>query len=435
MATVLPFRGLRYNTHQTLDLAMVTAPPYDVISPEQQDDLYDAHPYNVVRLILNKDTPQDNERNNRYTRAAAFLKEWIAAGVLMRERKPALYLYEQEFTALGRTMIRRGFVARVALEEFGQGTIYPHEQTFAKHKEDRLKLLKATHCNLSQVMALYPDAGGEVMGVFERFPLSQPDLLAVDDGGIVNRMWIVTDEEAIADVAEAMKRRPLYIADGHHRYTTALNYRAYLREQGENVTDHHPANYTTITCISMSDPGLVIQPTHRVLSNQPALTAEQLRDLLKPHFAWKAYSGAEATSSRMEEHLSATGKVCFGLYVRGDQSAYVATLKDEAIMGKLAADHSADWQKLDVAVLHRLVFDHLLAPKFGGPDKLSIRYTPRAGDAFDAVHEAGATLAFLMRPTRMDQVETIAGHGELLPQKSTFFYPKLLTGLVMNMLD
>ena len=435
MATILPFRGLRYNTHQALDLAMVTAPPYDVISPEQQDDLYDAHPYNVVRLILNKDTPEDNERNNRYTRAAAYLKEWIASGALIRERKPALYLYEQEFTALGHTMMRRGFVSRVALEEFGQGSIYPHEQTFAKHKEDRLKLLKATRCNLSQVMALYGDPGGEVMAVFDRFPLSQPDLLAVDDGGIVNRMWIVTDEEAIADLGELMLRRPLFIADGHHRYTTALNYRAYLKEQGENVTEHHPANYTTITCISMSDPGLVIQPTHRIVGNEPAMSADEVHGLLKPYFAWKVYSGAEATSSRMEEHLSKNGKVCFGLYVRGDQSAYVATLKDEAIMGKLAPDHSPQWRKLDVAVLHRLVLDHLLGPKFGGPDKLAIRYTPRSGDAFDAVHESGASLAFLMRPTRMDQVETIAGQGELLPQKSTFFYPKLLTGLVMNPLD
>lgn len=435
MALVLPFRGLRYNTKTALDLAMVTAPPYDCISPRQQQDLYDSHPYNVVRLILGKQEKGDNGGNNRYARAAATLKEWIDAGVLLRERHPALYLYEQEFTANGQTTIRRGFVAQVALEELGQGTIYPHEKTFDKPKADRLSLLKATRCNLSQVLALYPDEGNEVMSVFDRLALSSPDLQAVEDTGVVNRMWIVTDESAAAEVNELMHRRPLFIADGHHRYQTALTYRQYLRDRGENVSEHHPANFTTMSLVSMSDPGLVILPTHRVLTDVPQTSAEELHGLLKDHFSWEQQSGAEATSGRMVEHIARSGKVAFGVYVRGDQAGYVARLTDDRLMAELSPDHSDEWRRLDVAVLHRMVLGRLLADIVGDADDLKIRYVAKAGEAFDAVHEDGASLAFLLRPTRIEQLKAIASAGEMMPQKSTFFYPKLLSGLVMNPLD
>lgn len=435
MATILPFRGLRYNTKQASDLSFVTAPPYDCISPEQQEALYDAHPYNVVRLILGREAPTDSETDNRYTRAARDLKAWVKKGILMRERRPALYLYEQEFTVNGRTSVRRGFTALVELEEFGGGSIYPHEKTLSKPKEDRLKLLKATRCNLSQILALYPDEKNEVMAVFDRQPLASPDLSVVDSGGVINRMWIITDETAAAEVTELMHRRPLFIADGHHRYTTALNYRRFLREQGEEVSNHHPANYTSITCVSMSDAGLVILPTHRVLADFPRTAADRMRELLKPHFTWSKFIGAEATSGRMEEHLARSRATAFGLYLHGDQAGYVVTLKDAAVMAKLVPDQSQEWRKLGVAILHRLVIEHLLANAAGGAENLDIRYVHLAADAFDAVHENGAALAFLVRPTRLEQLKAIAGAGELMPQKSTYFYPKLLSGLVMNPLD
>jgi uncharacterized protein (DUF1015 family) len=435
MAVILPFRGLRYNTTADLDLAMVTAPPYDCITPQQQDDLYDAHPYNIVRLILGRQSARDDDGVNQYTRAAALLKEWVDKGVLIREQRPALYLYEQEFTSGGRTAVRRGFVGRVVLEEFGGGSIFPHEETFAAAREDRLRLLKATSCNLSQVLALYADAGNEVMGVFDRFALATPDLLVVDDAGIVNRMWIVTDESAAAEVTELMHRRPLILADGHHRYLTALAYRRSLIEQGEKVTEHHPANTTSIMCVSTGDPGLAILPNHRVLTRLPQTSAAEIHDLLKSHFTWRKFVGAEATSGRMADHMAGKAKAAFGVYIRGDQAAYVATLRNGRAMDEVAPNHSAAWRRLDVAVLHGLVFKRLLAPRFGDADKLGIRYLPRATEAFDAVHEDGASLAFLVRPTKVSQVEAIAGSGELLPQKSTHFYPKLLSGLVMNPLD
>jgi len=435
MAAILPFRGLRYNTTADLDLAMVTAPPYDCISPEQQADLHDAHPYNVVRLILGRTRKTDTDRDNQYIRAATSLREWTDSNVLIRERHPALYLYEQEFTANGHTAVRRGFIARVALEEFGAGSIHPHEQTFPGPLADRLRLTQETRCNLSQVMALYPDEKNEVMAVFDRFPVSPADLRVVDNSGIVNRMWIVTDESAAGEIAELMNRRPLIIADGHHRYTTALAYRRYLQEQGENVSNHHPANYTSVMCISMSDPGLTVLATHRVLDGAPQTSAEEIHKLLKTHFSWKQFSGAEATSGRMIEHLARTRGVAFGVYLRGDQAGYVATLANGRIMAELAPDHSPEWRKLDVAVLHRLVLGKLLTGAFGEPEKLAVRYVAGAEKAFDAVHEQGAALAFLLKPTPVAQVQTIAASGELLPQKSTYFYPKLLTGLVMNPLD
>jgi uncharacterized protein (DUF1015 family) len=435
MAVILPFRGLRYSTQQALDLSLVTAPPYDCISPDQQQTLYDAHPHNIVRLILGLESPADTPADNRYTRAAKCLREWLSAGVLTREKRPALYLYEQEFTVAGGTLVRRGFVSRVALEEFGKGSIFPHEQTFSGPKEDRLKLLKATHVNLTQVFALYPDEKNEVMSVFDRLPLASPDLQVVDSGGVINRLWIVTDESAASEVAALMHRRPLFIADGHHRYTTALNYRKYLIDKGETISDHHPANFTSIMCVSMSDPGLVILPTHRILENLPPLAAERMREILKDHFVWHKFTGAEATSGRLEAHLAKCRGVCFGVYLRDDQAAYTASLKDPALMDRLAPDRSPAWRQLDVAVLHRLILERLLPDALGGLKDLSIRYVHLGSEAFDAVHESTASAAFLLRPTRIDQVQAIAGSGELMPHKSTYFYPKLLSGLTMNPLD
>jgi uncharacterized protein (DUF1015 family) len=436
MASILPFRGLRYNVTTPLDLALVTAPPYDCISAQEYSDLLSVHPYNVVRLIL-ESAPGNagNHGAGHYAEVARRLSTWTEAGVLVRERKPALYLYEQEFTFHGRTAIRRGFVARVALEELGQGSIFPHEQTFAGPKADRLALLKASRCNMSQVLSLYEDEGNEVMGTFDRLSLGKADLIVVDNAGIVNRMWIVTDETIAGEISELMYRRPLFIADGHHRYATALAYRQWLAEQGENVSEHHPANTTSMMCVSMSDPGVAILPTHRVLTRVPNVTAEEIREALAPHFTWKEFSGAEATSGRMEDHLPKNDHIAFGIYVRGDQAGYVATLKDLAAMACLATDHSDQWRRLDVAVLHRLVLGKLLVDKLGDPEAMGIRYFARAGEAFDAVHEDGAALAFLMRPTRMDQFRALAGNGELLPHKSTYFYPKLLSGMVMNPLD
>lgn len=435
MAVIMPFRGLRYNTRATLDLALVTAPPYDCISPSLQNDLYEQHPYNIVRLILGRNEPDDGEGSNRYTRAAALLKQWTRDGVLMREDHPALYLLEQEFTAEGRTTVRRGFVARVALEEFGKGSIHPHERTFSAPREDRLRLLQATRCNLSQVLALYPDPSGEVMGVFDRFPLSSPDLVVTDHAGIVNRMWVIPDESASAEVAELMLRRPMVIADGHHRYTTALAYRQMLRDQGEDVSKHHPANYTSVACIAMSDPGLVVFPNHRIVRGAGTIDAEDLREQLREHFTWNKFTGADATSGRMAEHLAERKKPAFGIYLRGDQAGYVATLRNGEIMASLVPDHSPGWRNLDVAVLHELVLGRLLIDCLGDPAQLDLSFEPWAGKAFDAVHENGATMALLVRPAPVDAVRGIATSGELLPQKSTFFFPKLLTGLVMNPLD
>jgi uncharacterized protein (DUF1015 family) len=435
MAFILPFRGLRYNTNQSLDLAMVTAPPYDCIDETFQKELHDRHPYNVVRLILGYQLPGDTDTDNRYTRSARCLKQWQDSNVLIREARPALYLYEQEFTAGGTTHVRRGFIARVALEEFGSGDIHPHEQTFSGPKEDRLRLLKATRTNLSQVFALYPDETNEVMAAFDGRPLARPDLVVTDDHGVINRMWIITHEETAADVCALMRRKPLFIADGHHRYTTALNYRNWLRSRGEDVSGHHPANFTSVMCVSMSDPGLVVFPTHRVLVNFPQVTAEQMRQALAPHFSWKEFTGAEAVSGRLEERLAESKSPSIGIYLRGDQSAYLAQLKDIAVMDRLASDHSPPWRRLDVAVLHQLVIDRLLPDAFGPQRGLQIRYVHLAAEAFDAVHENNASVALLLKPPTVNDVRIIAGNGELMPQKSTYFYPKLLSGLVMNPLD
>ncbi|MDP6380646.1 MAG: DUF1015 domain-containing protein, partial [Phycisphaerae bacterium] len=265
MASIRPFRGLRYNTRSPLDLALVTAPPYDCITTEQQNDLYRVHPHNIVRLILNRTTSSDSAGDNRYSRAAQLLRLWREGGILSQDEKPAVYIIEHEFDVEGKRYRREGFIARVGLEEPESRIVLPHEETFTGPKEDRLKLLRATDCNLSAVMSLFDDPAGAVMAALKQGLPHAPDMQTVDGEGVVNRLWVQADPEVISVAQKLFASHSLYIADGHHRYETAAAYMKLLRESGREVGPEHPAASIMTFCIPMNDPGLVIQPTHRVI--------------------------------------------------------------------------------------------------------------------------------------------------------------------------
>jgi len=443
MATVRPFRALRYNTRDPLSVALVTAPPYDCIGPELQDELHRIHPHNIVRLILGKEEAGDSADRNKYTRAAELLDKWTGGGVLVRDAEPALYFYQQEFDVEGKTYLREGFFARIGLEEFGAGRIYPHEETMSGPKEDRLRLMRATRANASAVFALYPDESNGVTALFHADGLGEPLAQTVDSDGVVHRLFACTDPDTLRRVSKELADKPFFIADGHHRYETALAYRKELQAAGESIGPDHPASSVLMMCVSMHHPGLVVLPTHRVVWGLPDLSTERLRDATAGHFEWTELVGAEATSPRLSLHLR-QAEACpehgrrghvFGLWTRDTTKAFLLKLKDPKVMDRLAPDHSKAWRRLDVAILQKVLLEHDLPKAVKDAGALRLSYVHLAQQAFDAVHEEGADAAFVVRPLPVTSLQDVAREGERMPPKSTYFYPKVLSGLVINPLS
>ncbi len=296
MAEIHPFRGVRYDVAKVGSMSGVVAPPYDVIDGALQDKLYEASPYNVIRLELNRPEPGDAPGADRYGRAAGFLKDWIRQGVLKEEDHPAFYVYDQTYEVEGESYTRRGFLARVRLEPFGEGRIFPHEQTLSGPKADRLALYHATEFNLSPIFGLYPDTEGAVQRAVEGAIRDHAPLEAVDHLGVVHRLWPVYDQEAHTTVQGMMTDRPVFIADGHHRYETGLKYRDEKAAAGKLSGTDDPANFCLMMLVGMNDPGLLILPTHRLVSGFAGLTSEELGELLAPEFD-VAYQGKGAEAA------------------------------------------------------------------------------------------------------------------------------------------
>jgi uncharacterized protein (DUF1015 family) len=464
MPTIQAFRGLRYNLGHVGSLSQVVCPPYDVIPPQLQHELYKKHPANFIRLELNREEPGDSEAWSKYIRAAKFLRNWRQEGVLQLDPDPALYVYHQTFTmgqaprlsgqtenvsfGGGQEFTRRGFLCRLRLERFGQGKIYPHEETHAAAKQDRLLLTKACRANLSPIFGLYPDPENVAQHLLEEAIAGQTPLVASDHLGVVHRLWPVSDVETIAQVAAAIDPQPLFIADGHHRYETALNYRDALAAEGP-LDENHPANFVLAQCVSMSDPGLLILPTHRLFRGAPPITAEQLADQLAGYFEVElAGTGADAAHGIWADIEGAGEQGRLALYSAEDTSWLLATINDagRARMAKLAAEHSAQWRELGVAILHRLVVESLLGLT-NLPKPMYVHSVEEVVDGLargdtsgrDATGQIGSggrfELAALVMPASVEHVRVISEHGERMPAKSTYFYPKLLSGLVVHMLD
>jgi uncharacterized protein (DUF1015 family) len=431
MPQVSPLRGVRFDVARVGTLSDVLAPPYDVVDPALQDRLYDASPFNVIRLELNRAEPADSGAQDRYARAARLLKDWLRTGVLRQEDHAALYVYHQTFQVDGKSYTRRGFLGRVRLEPFGHGKIYPHEQTMAGPKADRLALYHATRFNLSPVFGVYPDPALEVQHALESGVRDRTPLVATDHLGVESRLWVVTDQEAHTAISGLMAAKPIFIADGHHRYETGLTYRD-ERARERQLPDDHPARFCLMMLVSLSDPGLLILPTHRLVSGFRGLSSEELARLLAPEFDMRpSGAGADGCRAAWEEIQTRGDQDILGCGTAVDGRWLLARLRSDASMDRLAASHSADWRGLAVSVLHVLVFDSLLAAK-GTP---SCRYVHSMEEVHADVAAGTCDLACLVPPATMAHVETIASNLETMPAKSTYFYPKLLTGLVLNPLE
>jgi uncharacterized protein (DUF1015 family) len=431
MADIRAFRGFRYDLGRVGALSDVVAPPYDVIDPALQQKLHDTSPYNAIRLELPHDEPGDDDQHNKYTRAANTLREWIAANVVRQDTARGLYVYEQEYTVEGHTFARRGFLARVRLEPFGKGKVYPHEQTMSGPKEDRLKLYRATGFNLSPVFSIYPD-DGDVFSHLEPLIRTAPPLVAKDHLGVTNRLWVVTDSAVISKVIGAMGPKPVFIADGHHRYETGLKYLEERKAAGEVPDDEAAPNFCLMMLVGMSDPGLIILPTHRLVSGLGTTpTSERLEAELASHFDIVERTGTNAQAAW--DHIQMDGsQSVLGFGTVADGKWIVAKLRTSQVMTALAPDRSDDWRGLGVSILHKLVLDRLLREKVGGTP--TCKYVHALSEVTDATAKKQCQVACLVPPATMAHVERIAGHGEKMPPKSTYFYPKLLTGMVFNSL-
>ncbi|UUO05741.1 DUF1015 domain-containing protein [Blastopirellula sp. J2-11] len=440
MPQIQAIRGLRYDLGHVGSLSDVVAPPYDVIGTELQEELYKKHPANTVRLILNREEPGDDETHNRYSRAARLLKDWTREGILSQESDPAIYVYHQEFEAEGTHYVRRGFMAGVQLVRFGEGNIYPHEETHSSAKADRLKLFNATKTNLSQIFGLYPDPTNKTQRLLDDYVIDKTPLVATDHLGVVHRLWPISDLSLISEVSSAIAAAPMYVADGHHRYETACNYKDQLAESGE-LTPVHPANYVMTMLVSMSDEGMIVLPTHRLFRGLPAIKSDDLIAKLGKYFDVAIVGqGADLADTIWTDIATGDEQGKIGFYCPVDDTWVMANFNEEgqAKMAEIAAEHSGDWQALGVSILHRLVMETLL----GAKELPKANYVHLVSEVVEGIQQGDPEnggqpypLAAIVMPATIDHIRTISEHGERMPAKSTYFYPKLLSGLVFNPLS
>lgn len=418
MAEVRPFHAMMYQKERAGDFSKLCCPPYDIIPPDEQSRLYQEEPHNAIHLEL---APGDGAA--RYANASATLKSWLDEGILEICDHDAFYIYEEEFTAGGQTLTLRGLIARVVLEEFAKGIVLPHEETLSKAKQDRFDLMVATGCNFSQVYSMYIDDEHTITPKIDAMAARRPDIEFTYADGVTHRLWIERDEEKCAALADAFAGHQLFIADGHHRYETALNYRNYLRETRGDAGN---ADCVMMMLVDIDHPGLVVLPTHRVLFGLDGFSAKKTLDALSGTF-----TSREIHVDEMDAALAEASAPSFVFYADG--AAHLLTLSDPSAMSSAVPERSDAYRSLDVAVLHSLI----LEPCFGIDRENmargeNLRYTRDAAEAIAEVDAGAAQAAFIINPTRVRQIKDVALAGDKMPQKSTYFYPKIITGLLFN---
>lgn len=439
MAKIVPLRGVRYNPGIVSDPAAVMAPPYDVISPEQQQQLYERSPYNVVRLILNQAQEGDDEHNNPYTRAAAYFQQWQNKGILVRDSEPSLYLYDQEYTAAdGSRVVRQGFLALARLEDFSSGVVKPHEKTLSGPKADRLRLMQACRAQFSPIFSLYSDPCCVLEALAKDFKAEKPLFHFTDEQNVSHALWQVSDPALLARAQELLDKKPLFIADGHHRYETALAYRDQLRREYPDYSGKEPFNFVLMYFANMEDSGMQIFPTHRLVHSLPQVDLTSLWQQLEPWFErhTEPVSGQESAAwDQVAQRLASLGEQqrTFACYAGEGQVHYLSLRPDIDWERWFPPEMAPCLRQLDVSILHRLVLEEALGITAQQQEQQTrLCYAKSMSQAVTAVQEGKAQLAFLMNPTRLSEVRDVANARGKMPQKSTFFYPKLLTGPVLN---
>lgn len=430
MADVRPLRGIRYAPEVVKDLADVVTPPFDVISPQAQERYYARSPYNVVRLELGRITPDDTTLDNRYTRAARTLAEWRLNGALRQDESPAYYAYQQIFQHAGRTYTRTSLFARVRLEPWEKHVVLRHEFTRKKDKDDRLQLLRACAVNLSPIMSMYSDPQGRIRRLLTDY-LEKPLVQLTDETGEQHRLHPVTDPAVIERIQDFFAERQLYIADGHHRYETALNYRNEILTARQQVSDDDPVNFVMMSLVDLDDPGMLVLPTHRLFVD---LSSEALANLTSENLGrYLNVREIERVDRETLRELEQAGEQAPSFLLTTQQKSWLLSPNERGHARMAEAGHSAAWKTLDVSIAHTLILEELMGLQ--AEDLTAgkyVSYTHEEQEALDAVAQGKAQAALFLNATRVRQICDIADADDQMPQKSTYFYPKLITGLVMN---
>lgn len=417
MALVKEFSALRFK--DKAEIASLCCPPYDIISEAEKSMYYSKNAHNIINLELPGQTAED------YETAAKKTNDWINEGVLALDKTPALYIYEEKFSVKGVEYAFKGFTAYVKLEEFSKGIVLPHEETLSKAKTDRFNLLNATGCSFSQIYSLYNDPKGETQALVNKLSSGAPDVSFTDGDGVTHSLWIAEKSAETEQICRQFDDRKLYIADGHHRYETGLSFRNYLREQG---VKNENSDFIMMFLVNMENDGLVVFPTHRIVRDLNNFNREELLKKCEKHFdlAPVEKDGAEA-------FLDAAYKKGDTAFVFCDKEGLCGlTLKDAAVMDALFPEKSKALRQLDVNVLHSLILEDVLGiDKENMAKQINLTYTRSLDEAVSSV-ETTANCCFLLNPTRVSEIADVAAAGEKMPQKSTYFYPKLITGLVIN---
>lgn len=425
MAEIKAFKGLRY-TEKAGDISRLACPPYDVIDAEEGQRLSDKSPYNLIRLEL--PVMGGSENLSDYRGAADTLRSWLKEGVLKCDGEEGIYIYEMEFDADGVRRSVKGFVSLVKLEPFSKGVILPHEETLSRAKADRLNLMKATGCNFSQIYSLYTDEDNSVFSLIDSASRREPDNRFTDGDNVSHKMWVINDKDFIAQLTEKMADKKLFIADGHHRYETALSYKKYAEE---NLDETGSSEYVTMMLVNMENTGLVVFPTHRIVRNLQSFDYNALCEKCRDYFEITPYLNREKGEQGLAQAYD-EGKKAFVMFT-GDNNYTLMVLKDPEIMDGVIPDGCKALRRLDVSVLHSLVLERIFGiDRENMAKQINLTYTRSGDEAIAAVDGKRANCCFLLNPTRVGEIRDVAAAGGKMPQKSTYFYPKLATGLVMN---
>jgi len=448
MAVVVPFRGVRYNPERINHLEDVVTPPYDVISARAGEAFREKNPYSMVNLDLRNTSQSDKDDDGRYQRARQRFDSWQDEQVLLRDEQPSLYLYYIEYLhPSGRILTRKGLVALVGLAEFSEGIVRPHEKTFSGVISDRLELMEACQAQFSQIFSIYSDPEQQVISILEARRSKQPLCRVKDHNGNTHTLWQITDHEALSLVHDYFADKTVYIADGHHRYTTALACRRRAHEKNPDLPADSPYNYIMMYLCASEDPGLSVLPTHRLVQWPGLLTGDELQQKMAAGLQVREVTGGSRETlvaellNRMDEAGSATGKPAFGVYHAGEDRAFLLAVFEGEITEESILEKPEVLQGLDVVVLSDLLIKKLLGLGHEQCVKEGlVSYISDTSAALDRAVKASVSqddrtpLLFLLNPTRVGQVIDVADSGEVMPHKSTYFYPKIMTGLLINKL-
>ncbi len=431
MANLKPFKGIRYNPEKVGDIATVISQPYDRVRHGLQEKYYDLSDYNVVRMIKGREFEGDHANENVYTRAQAFLSKWLAEGVLQYEEKPTLYVYHQEFTLNGETIVRKAVIGALELARFEEGVVLPHEKTHDGPKMDRLLLTRATQAYYGNIFILYPDAENKVDDILDAAIQRAPDVDVRElfEKDVRQMLWVVTDEAVLAAVqAEFAPKTGLIIADGHHRYETAITYRDERRAEFPNAPADAAFNYLMVALVSMSNPGLTILPTHRLIFDYKQMSVDEILEKAAVYFTIEKVADRTALEARMETKVGTMGS--FGMVTKS--GVYALDLKSTAVMEELAPSRNKSWQTLDASILHKLILEHIMGISEATIDaKEGVDYLREPDLGYEQVANEETAVLFIVNATRMDQITACTADDEKMPQKSTDFYPKVVTGLAI----